>query len=142
MGFRVSWIARAGASTTELLKLSCRKVTGERHDLPDVGWYLLELPNAVKSPWVILIADGSENYADLDVTHAQSLANDGSEVLYFWCSDTVMATELVCFKDGNEAWSIEYNCEDKNKQPVFNGNPPPRAHEILEDLKKQQQAQR
>lgn len=140
MGFRVSWIARSGTSTAELLNASRRKLTGERHDFADVGWYLLELPDAVASPWVLLIADGSENFSDLDKLRAKALSKDGSEVLYFWCSDTVMATDLVCFKGGEEAWSVEYDCEDKTKRPALNGNPPKQAHDLLERLREQQQA--
>ena len=139
MGFRVAWIARSGTSTGELLKQSRRQLTGERHDFPDIGWYLLELPDAVDTAWVLLIADGSENFADLDESHAQSLSKDGSQVFYFWCSDTVMATELICFNNGAEAWSIEYDCEDKTKQPALNGNPPSRVHRILVGLKERQQ---
>lgn len=140
MGFRVSWIARSGTSTDELLSVSHRNLTQERHDFPDVGWYLLELPSTVQSPWALLIAEGSENFADLDASHAQSLSTGGVETLQFWCSDSVMATELVCFKDGAEAWSIQYDCGDKTKQPAMNGNEPQIAHEILEGLRTKQQA--
>ena len=140
MGFRISWIARAGRSTRELLSASRRTLTGERHEFPDVGWYLLELPNTVDKPWVVLIADGSENFADLDASIAQSLSEGGNETLYFWCSDTVMATGLSCFKNGSETWSIQYDCEDKRKQPALAGNVPQVAHEILKGLRTQQQA--
>jgi hypothetical protein len=140
MGFRVSWIARCGTSTVELLRVSDRNLSGERHEFPDVGWYLLELPSDSQPPWVLLIADGSENYADLSASHAQSLSKGGNETLYFWCSDTVMATELLCFKDGTEAWSIRYDCADKTKQPAMNGEVPQIAHEVLRDLRTKQRA--
>lgn len=140
MGFRVSWIARSGSSTAELLHVARRNLTGERHDFPDVGWYLLELPSTDQSPWVLLIADGSENFADLDVSHAQSLSESGNETLHFWCSDTVMATDLFCFKNGTEAWSIQYDCGDKTKQPAIEGDVPQIAHEILEGLQTKQRA--
>jgi hypothetical protein len=140
MGYRVSWIARSGTSTGELLQLSGRNLSGERHEFPDVGWYLLELPSENQSPWVLLIADGSENYADLSPSHAQSLSKDGNETLFFWCSDTVMATELRCFQDGRQAWSIQYDCGDKTKQPAMNGNLPHIAQKILKDLQTKQQA--
>jgi hypothetical protein len=51
-----------------------------------------------------------------------------------------MATELVCFKNGVEVWSIQYDCEDKTKQPAMNGSVPQIAHEILEILRTKQQA--
>jgi hypothetical protein len=105
MGFRVSWIARSGTSTKELLHASGRYRTGERHDAPDVGFYLLELPERVRDPWVILIADGTDNFAELDDFVAQSLSENGHKTLYFWCSDTVMASELMCFEDGTIARS-------------------------------------
>jgi hypothetical protein len=140
MGFRVSWIARSGTSTDELLHLFGRNLSGERHEFPDVGWYLLELPSHNHSPWVLLIADGSENYSDLSASHAQSLSKGGNETLFFWCSDTVMATELLCFKHGREAWSIKYDCEDKTKRPAMNGDVPQIAHEILKELRTKQQA--
>jgi len=139
MGYRVSWIARSGNSSDELLQVSRRNVTGERHEFPDVGWYLLELPNAVPSPWVVLITDGSENFDELEASHAQSLSQDGIETLHFWCSDTVMATELVCFKDSVEVWSVRYDSENKSKQPALNGRIPQVAHEILERLRIEQQ---
>ena len=140
MGFRVSWIARAGTSTTELLEVSRRSLTGERHEFPDVGWYLLELTHGRDASWVLLIADGSENYADLDASLAQDLSNGGNEVLFFWCSDTVMATELECFKGGAMAWAIRYDCEDSSKRPEMQGKVPAVAHEILAELRAEQQA--
>jgi len=140
MGYRVSWIARCGASTRELLDVSKRSITGERHEFPDVGWYLLELPSTVDTPWAVLIADGSDNYADLDASNAQALSNGGNETLYFWCSDTVMATELMCFKDGSLLWAVRYDCEDKKKRPELQGEIPVIAHEILNSLRAEQQA--
>ena len=140
MGFSVSWLARAGTSTQELLDISRREPTGERHSFPDVGWYLLELPNTAQSAWVVLIADGSENLADLNVSQAESLSNGGNETLHFWCSDTVMATELACFKNGAEAWSIQYDSQDAMKQPDIKGDIPRIAHEILQVLRTKQQA--
>lgn len=140
MGFRVSWVARSGASTGELLCVAGRGLTGERHEFPDVGWYLLELPGGDRPPWVLLIADGTENYLELGTGHAQALSTGGNETLYFTCSDTVMATELFCFKDGKENWSVRYDCADKAKQPAMSGDVPEIASEILRDLQIKQQA--
>jgi hypothetical protein len=139
MGFRVSWIARPGTSTVELLDLSHREPTGERHDFPDVGWYLLELSTAQENQWVVLIADGSDSYMKLDARDAQRLSKDGSEALYFTCSDTVMATDLVHFKNGVEGWSVRYSCEDNSRRPALHGDVPQIAYSILEDLQSQQQ---
>ena len=141
MGYRVSWIARRGTSTKELLDAAQLRPTGERHDLPDVEFYLLELPHSEGGPWVVLIADGSENYAALDDSLAQSLSKEAGETLYFWCSDTVMATELACFKDGSPVWSIEYDCKDEAKRPAMDGEVPAAANEILADLRAQQEAE-
>lgn len=135
MGFRVSWIARSGTSTRELLELSGRTVSTERHEFPDVGWYLLELP-----AWVVLIADGTENYSGLNGGHAQALSKGNCETIFFWCSDTVMATDLACFRDGAEVWSIQYDCGDQLKRPAMNGDVPKIAHEILADLRMKQVA--
>ena len=135
MGFRVSWIARRGASTGELIDTSGRALTGERHDFPDVGFYLLELPDAADAPWVVLIADGSENFDKLDENHARALSDGGNETLFFWCSDTVMATELICFKDGTMRWAIRYSCEEEDMQPLIEGEVTEVAHEILARLR-------
>ncbi len=140
MGFRVSWLARSGTSTEELLQVSGRNLNGERHEFPDVGWYLLELPHAPAGPWVVLIADGTENFGDLEAAQAQALSRGGQETLHFWCSDTVMATELACFKNGAEAWSIHYDCSDQTKRPAMHGDVPQLAHEILQDLRTKQEA--
>lgn len=140
MGYRVSWIARLGTSTKELLDFAQRTVTGERHEFPDVGWYLLELPHVVGSAWVLLIADGSENYGDLDPSDAEALSKDGNETLYFCCSDTVMATYLMCYKDGAQVWAIEYDCKDQS-EPAFKGKVPSIAHQILNELRAEQQAE-
>jgi hypothetical protein len=128
MGYRVSWIARSGTSTHELLAVSDRSVTQERHEFPDVGWYLLELPNTVDTPWVLLIADGSDNYAELDPSHARELSNGGNETLYFWCSDTVMATELMCFKNGAYSGG-PIPLRRQGERPEFEGAVPSIAHE-------------
>ncbi|MCA9236674.1 MAG: hypothetical protein KDA44_14465 [Planctomycetales bacterium] len=101
---------------------------------------MLEPSHDNPSPWVLLIADGSENFADLGSSQAQSLSNGGNETIFFWCSDTVMATEMLCFRDGREAWSIQYDCENNAKQPAMNGDVPQIAHEILKDLRAKQQA--
>lgn len=135
MGFRVSWIARSGTSSRELLELSRRTVSPERHEFPDVGWYLLELP-----AWVVLIADGTENYSELNADHAQTLSKGDCETLYFWCCDTIMASNLACFRNGSEVWSIQYDCGDKSKRPAMNGDVPEIAHEILADLRTKQLA--
>lgn len=140
MGYRVSWIARAGTSTEELLTFSKRERTGERHDFCDVGWYLLELPNGVPSPWSVLIADGSENYCEINSSDARKLSEGENETLYFSCSDTVMATVFECFKNGSKDWSIQYSCENKDPQPELTGNVPTVTHELLADLRKQQLA--
>jgi len=133
MGFHVSWIARSGTSTLELLEVSRRNPSDQRHEFADVGWYLLELP-----AWTVLIADGSENSPELSAGHAQSLSKGNHETLYFWCCDTVMATELSCFTNGSEAWSIQYDCGDKSKRPAMIGNVPNIAHEILDGLRRKQ----
>jgi len=99
----------------------------------------LELPKSDGNPWVVLIADGSDNYTVLDDAQAQSLSTDGNETLCFWCSDTVMATELKCFKNGSVVWSIEYDCEDETKRPSLLGDPPSVANEILSDLRTRQE---
>jgi hypothetical protein len=138
MGFNVSWIARSGESTKELLDACGRRPTGERHGAPDVGFYLLELPRGVRDAWVVLIADGYENVADLNALLASSLSEQGNETLYFWCSDTVMATELACFQSGELVWSIQYDCDDEAKQPAIDGNIPPITREILADLRANQ----
>ena len=83
MGFRVSWLAQSGTSTEDLLQVSGQSPTGERHAFPDLGLYLLELPNVVESPWVLLIADGSDYYANLESSHAQKLSENGNETLFF-----------------------------------------------------------
>lgn len=138
MGFRVSWIARSGTSTQELLNLLGRRPTGERHDYPDSGHSLLELPSA-ESPRVLLIAVGTEYYMDLTASHAEMLSRGGHECLYFWCSETVMITWLTCFRDGKEAWSVTYNCEDEKMPLVIKGDVPKVAHEIVEELRAQEE---
>ena len=83
------------------------------------------------TPRVILIADGTDDFADLDAELARSISQYGDQTLYFWCSDTVMATELTCFRIAKSIWSNQYDCEDKNKQPMIEGAAPRIAHEIL-----------
>ena len=139
MGYRVSWIARSGSSINEMLTLSQRSLTDERHDFPDVGFYLLELSSATENSWVVLIADGSENFSKLDASHAKSLSEDDNEILYFWCSDTVMATELSCFRDGKRIWSIIYDCDDKSKRPEMLGEVPTITHEVMKELQIKQE---
>lgn len=140
MGYRVSWIAQAGTSSEELLALVGRSPTGERHDFPDVGFYLLELHERTDGAWSVLIADGSENFSALHEDQAQTLSRQGAEVLYFWCSDTVMASELACFRSGMLAWRLGYDCEDDGKRPEIGGNPPDVVSQIHARLRKQQQA--
>jgi hypothetical protein len=123
-----------------LLRASRRKLTGERHEFPDVGFYLLELAKGEPNAWVVLIADGSDYFMELDESLAQTLSNGGSETLYFVCSDTGMVTELKCIRDGGIVWSIEYDCEDEAKRPAITGNDVPAiVTEVLESLRSQQQ---
>lgn len=60
--------------------------------------------------------------------------------MYFWCSDTVMATELSCFRDGAIVWSIQYSCADASKRPAIKGEVPEITSEILEGLLAKQRA--
>ena len=140
MGFRVAWVARSGESMMELLNASGRRLTRERHDFPDIGWYLLELPKSGEQSWVVLIADGSENFTELDESYALNVSRDGSEAIYFWCSDTVMATEMICYRGGEEIWAIDYNSEraehgDHEAALSITGHPPPIVQEVLAALR-------
>lgn len=140
MGYRVSWIARLGTSATELLEASRRLPTGERHDFPDIGWYLFQPSSPAAGPCVILIAMGTGNYDQLNCELAQSLSRNGHETCYFWCSDTCMSTVLICFKNGVEAWSIYYNCDGSSKRPAIVGQVPQVTYELLNELERQQAA--
>ncbi len=133
MGFKVSWVARAGASTKELIEASGCSPTGERHEFTEGGMYLLEQPN-----WAVLIADGLDVFLDLKKSFAESLSQDGVEVLHFCCSDTVMITELVCFENGSEKWSILYSCDEG--EPEIKGTVPKIVHSMLKELQAKQDA--
>jgi hypothetical protein len=133
MGFRVSWIARTGYSTEELLSVLGHAPSGERDEFADVGHYLLEMPGN-DPPCVLLIASGTDHFMDLRADHAEMLSRDDHECIYFVCSDTVMITELRSFRDGKEAWSIVYNCSDETMQPAMHGDVPEIAHTFLRDL--------
>lgn len=137
MGFRVSWIAREGISTSELLEAGNCELTDEVHEFTDVGFYLLELPKA-KVLRVVLIADGSENYSDLDEQLAKALSKGSTEILYFWCSDTVMCSELICYNAEKIEWAIRYNGYDGGELPLIEGKPPALVNEILSALKAEQ----
>ncbi len=137
MGFRVSWVARRGSSSAELLDAVGCKLTGERHKFPDVGFYLLQLPGDEDGPWSVLIADGSENFTSLSSTHAESQSL-GGESIYFWCSDTSMSTEMSCHRNGRRVWAIEYDCEDEKKRPLLDGDIPPVAKTLLAALEDEQ----
>jgi len=130
MGYRVSWIARQGTDTEQLLRFSRRALTGERHEFPDLGWYLLEMPH-VKPAWVLLIADGSDQFMELEPSHAQTLSEDGNETLYFICSDTVMATHMSYYRSGEGVWAIDYECEGDTQSPEILGQPPEVVLEML-----------
>ena len=139
MGYRVSWLARSGVSVQELLDAFGRQLTGIRVAFPDVGWYLLELNSPHGIPWVVLIANGTDNFAELNDSDARRVSRDGQDVLYFSCSDTVMATQFVCFKSGSETWAVDYDSSDNKKQPSITGNPPSIVYELLSELRAKQQ---
>jgi len=138
MGYRTAWIARQGTTTEQLLALSERRPTGERHEFADVGWYLLEMP-AATPPWVLLLADGTNNFTAISAHDAQGLSADGQEMLYFVCSDTVMVTELRCYRDGREIWAIKYDGQVKNKRLVISGEPPEVVQQTLAKLRSLQE---
>lgn len=140
MGFRTSWIARKGSSSEQLLATARREITGERHDFPDVGWYLLELPGVDNEPWVVLIAGGTDNFAELNDDMARAISSDDNEVLFFWCSDTVMASELVCFKDKSDVWSVSYQSDEAQGKPKLSGDLPEITQTILGNLIEQQES--
>jgi hypothetical protein len=107
--------------------------TGRRCDLPDLGFYLLEVPEAEKGPWSIVIADGSDFFAELTEELAHD-ASEGGEVLYFWCSDTTMNSEIVCLRDRRVIWAIRYDCEGSSPQPKLEGEVPNDAQEVLDSM--------
>ncbi len=134
MGFRVSWIAVQGISADELLRGAGRERTKKRDAIPDVGWYLLELP-AETSAWTFLIADGRDNYRDLERAYAKSLSENNRETLFFRCNETLMSSDFRCYRNGEEAWSVIYKSSDETKQPLIGGEPPDVVHERLARLK-------
>ena len=97
-----------------------------------MGWYLLEMPEPA---WTILIADGSDNYAKLDETLAQHFSDEGNETLFFWCSDTTMTSQLICFRDGKKVWSIDFDCEKVGQELQLTGDLPSVVQETLDELK-------
>lgn len=139
MGFHATWIARSGTSIEELISASRRIPTGERVEHPGTGYYLVELPSATETAesWVVLVAYGTEFLEDLNADEAQALSEDGSQILRFVTSDSVMATKLVCFQNGTKIWSVEYDCEDETL-PVLSGEAPAVTHEILDRLVEEQ----
>lgn len=132
MGFRVSWLAHAAISPNLLLQLIDSEPKGERHDFPDVGWYLLEMPDPA---WTILIADGTDNFAKLNERIAQGFSCGGNETLFFWCSDTTMTSQLMCFRNGTKAWSIDFDCEDTTQALRLSGDLPDVVRETLSEMK-------
>lgn len=137
MGYSVTWIASSGGSAEALISASQRQRTGERIRNPSDGYYLLELAG---TPWVILIAYGTEYLENLDSELARSLSDGGGETLRFCCCDSVMATQLECFKSGSMVWSVDYDCEDE-EAPVITGDAPPMTRDLLKDLVTQQEAE-
>lgn len=133
MGFRISWVASQGITADEFLRTADKQRTKKRDEIPDLAWYLLELP-----PWELILADGRDNYRDLGRTYAKNLSAGGRETLFFRCSDTFMKTDLRCYRDGQEAWSIIYKSDEETKDPTLNGEVPDMVHEILTQLKAKQ----
>jgi len=140
MGFKVSWIARAGTSTTEILSVLKLDATSNRSKYLDVGFHLLETHSADGDPWVILVADGYESINELDQEKALSLSLFGSDVLYFCCLDTVMATDIKYFSKGANLWSIEYNSEEEAAHPSLTGDYPAVTNKLLSFLRARQEA--
>lgn len=137
MGYSLSWIARAGTSTEELLGISDRSPTGERlYDLRENGFYLVEIPTP--DPWIILLALGGEFLDNLDPEQARLLSEDGGKTLFFYCVDAVMSTELTCFENGARVWSVTYRGEDESSRPTMVGEVPSVCQEILEELETEQ----
>lgn len=132
MGFRSSWIARRGTSTTELLTQTGFAPTGERWEYSDVGVQLVVIPEGERGPWSILVASGTQHFTEIRDEDARAVSRS-SEALFFWCSDTTMATELSCWRDGRPAWRIAYSCEIG--EPQQDGDVPPEAEAILERLR-------
>lgn len=137
MGFRVSWIARRGSSTSELLAAVGASATGEREEFPDVGWYLVHLESEARGAWTLLLADGSDNFGELDDSIAQSLSMGGAHTLFFWCSDTTMSTQLFAFHNGTLAWSIGHDAEEGGL--ALEGALPPEAEAIVSEHTRAQQ---
>ena len=136
MGYKVSWLARSGDSGKELISASRRKPTGELVPTPSNGYQLIELTD---TSWVVLLTDGAEYLEDLDAEMAQSLSEGGCEILRFWCSDTIMATQLECYREGVRVWSIGYDCEE-TEALVIEGEVPPITHDLLKTLVAKQRA--
>lgn len=134
MGFRTTWVASLTVPADEMVRAADRKLTKKREEIPDIGWYLLTL-----APWNLVVADGRDNYRDLGRTYAKNLSAGGRETLFFRCSDTFMKTDLRCYRDGQEAWSIIYKSDEETKEPTLNGEVPEMVPEILAQLKAKQE---
>jgi len=102
---------------------------GEREEFLDIGWYLLDLSAQAPNAWTLLLAHGSESFAELADDHAEALSAGGHDTLYFWCSDTVMCSAISAYHNGACRWSVEYDCEEDGG-PKIHGDPPQLVHTL------------
>lgn len=136
MGYRISWIARRSADPGELLDALELAATGECDEFLDTGWYLLE----PRDDWRIVIADGSDYYGELEPEDAEELSKNARETVFFTCSDTVMHSDVIAYRDGKRLWSIAYRCDDAER-PSIEGDAPAFVLELERAVRRAQQVE-
>lgn len=88
----------------------------------DTGWYATS-----RGAWAIVCADGVDWSRELDPQVARE-QSAGREAWYVHSSDVTMMNCLRVWRDGQLAWSIEY---DGATEPVVSGSPPELVDEAL-----------
>lgn len=102
MGFRVTNIFVKGKTASEIQSLLGLEATGESESVPESPVAAAVLP----SGWYLLYC----NEHPSDENRVVSLS-DGAEVIQLTVNETVMACDAVCWRDGDEVWSITHDAQ-------------------------------
>ncbi len=143
MGMRVVAIAVPKGLERELLATA-----GAERDTAAVATADMSLGLVTSPTHHIVVASGNEYLPLLSRNSARTFSarNPGSAVLFLWLSDTSMASECLCYRDGKELWGIRHYPRKLDEMgeypegffPSLMGALPAGVEEVLQELREKQ----
>lgn len=134
MGFSLSWLAVRGKSREDILAELRLTGTGQFEEMAESPLVGAHLPGG----WYLVVDDHSEKYWWESGTPRALSA--GCEVVFCMVEEHVMYSVAHAWKDGQQLWAVEHDCEKGLKHLDVQGGTPSFFDAMRTDLLRKQEA--